>query len=25
MYRQAVKKRNKWISRFIEDTKAAAD
>ena len=25
MYRQAVKKRNKWISRFVEDSKAAAD
>ena len=25
MYRQAVKRRNKWISRFIEDSKAAAD
>jgi glutathione S-transferase len=25
MYRQAVKRRNKWISRLIDDTKAAAD
>jgi len=25
MYRQAVKRRNKWISRFIDDSKAAAD
>jgi glutathione S-transferase len=25
MYRQAVKERNKWISRFVEASKAAAD
>ena len=25
MYRQAVKKRSKWISRFVDDAKAAAD
>jgi len=25
MYRQTVKRRNKWISRFVEDSKAAAD
>jgi glutathione S-transferase len=25
MYREAVKRRSKWISRFVEASKAAAD